>query len=60
MGFKRPFENGELQELPFKNPRQFDYSNKLTQFAYSIPHSNYPQKPHISGNVFTVCVCVCE
>ncbi|XVF85835.1 hypothetical protein PTKIN_Ptkin17bG0149700 [Pterospermum kingtungense] len=51
MGIKRPFENEELQELTFKNPRQFDYSNKLTEFAYAIPHSNYPQKPHISVQV---------
>ncbi|XWS34173.1 hypothetical protein CRYUN_Cryun21dG0017700 [Craigia yunnanensis] len=48
MGFKRPFYDEELQELPFKNPRQFDYSNKLTQFADTIPRSNTPQKPHIS------------
>ncbi|XP_022776770.1 uncharacterized protein LOC111318274 [Durio zibethinus] len=48
MGYKRPFDNEELQELPFKNPRQFDYSNKLTQFADTIPCSNTPQKPNIS------------
>ncbi|XWS23109.1 hypothetical protein CRYUN_Cryun29cG0093100 [Craigia yunnanensis] len=51
MGFKRPFDHEELQELPFKNTRQFDYSNKLTQFADTIPRSNTPQKPHISVEV---------
>ena len=55
MGFKRPFDDEELQELPFKNPRQFDYSNKLTQFADTVPRSNTPQKPHISGKVFCDC-----
>ncbi|XP_022726069.1 uncharacterized protein LOC111282306 [Durio zibethinus] len=48
MGFKRPFDDEELQELPFKNPRQFDYSNKLTLFVDTIHCSNTPQKPHIS------------
>ncbi|EOY01744.1 Uncharacterized protein TCM_011575 isoform 1 [Theobroma cacao] len=48
MGFKRPFDDEELQELPFKNLRQFDYSNKMTQFADTFPRSNTPQKPHIS------------
>ncbi|XVE91594.1 hypothetical protein REPUB_Repub01dG0023300 [Reevesia pubescens] len=51
MGFKRPFDNEELQELPFKNPRQFDYSDKLTQFACTIPCDNVRQKPHISVEV---------
>ncbi|XVF03230.1 hypothetical protein REPUB_Repub04eG0243600 [Reevesia pubescens] len=51
MGFKRPFDDEELQELPFKNSRQFDYSYKLTQFADTIPRSNTPQKPHISVEV---------
>ncbi|OMO93413.1 hypothetical protein CCACVL1_06504 [Corchorus capsularis] len=48
MGFKRPFDDEELQELPFKNPRQLDYSNKLTQFVDTLPRSNTPQKPHLS------------
>ncbi|GMI87425.1 hypothetical protein like AT1G26580 [Hibiscus trionum] len=48
MGFKRPFEDEELQELPFKNPRQFGYNDKLTRFADTIPHSYSPQMPHIS------------
>ncbi|XWS64200.1 hypothetical protein CRYUN_Cryun06bG0166000 [Craigia yunnanensis] len=48
MGFKRPFDDEELWKLPFKNPRQFDYSNKLTQFSDTIPRSNTPQKPYIS------------
>ncbi|KAF2294990.1 hypothetical protein GH714_029995 [Hevea brasiliensis] len=33
MGFKRPFDSEEFQELPCKQARQVDYSNKLTQFA---------------------------
>lgn len=59
MGFKRPFDDEELQELPFKNLRQFDYSNKMTQFADTFPRSNTPQKPHISGNIF-FCIFLCE
>ncbi|XP_022735661.1 uncharacterized protein LOC111289062 [Durio zibethinus] len=50
-GLKRPFEDEELQELPFKNPRHFGYSNKLTQFADTIPRCNTPEKPHISVEV---------
>ncbi|KAK8547049.1 hypothetical protein V6N13_099794 [Hibiscus sabdariffa] len=38
MGFKRPFDDEELQNLPFKNPRQFGYNDKLTQFADTIHH----------------------
>ncbi|KAK8691609.1 hypothetical protein V6N13_075112 [Hibiscus sabdariffa] len=48
MGFKRPFETEELHELPMKNPRQSDSSNKLTQFVGSVALGNTPQKPHIS------------
>ncbi|PPS09051.1 hypothetical protein GOBAR_AA11596 [Gossypium barbadense] len=48
MGFKRPFDSEELQELPFKHPRQFDNNNKLTQFADTISHSYTHQNPHIS------------
>ncbi|KAE8732918.1 hypothetical protein F3Y22_tig00001674pilonHSYRG00033 [Hibiscus syriacus] len=33
MGFKRPFEDEELQELPFKNWRQFGYNDKPTRCA---------------------------
>ncbi|KAG4111004.1 hypothetical protein ERO13_D13G080700v2 [Gossypium hirsutum] len=51
MGFKRPFDDEELQELPFQNPRQFGYDNKLTRFADTTPHGNSPQKPHISVEV---------
>ncbi|XWS69645.1 hypothetical protein CRYUN_Cryun04dG0196800 [Craigia yunnanensis] len=60
MGFKRPFNDEELQELPFKNPRQFDYSNKLTQFADTIPRSNTPQKPHISEVEGGFCKYRCD
>ncbi|XP_039065687.1 uncharacterized protein LOC120211138 isoform X2 [Hibiscus syriacus] len=38
MGFKRPFEDEELQQLPFKNQRQFGYNDKLTRCADTIPH----------------------
>ncbi|XVE53144.1 hypothetical protein DITRI_Ditri02bG0180700 [Diplodiscus trichospermus] len=48
MGFKRPFDDEELHELSFKNPRQFDYSNKLIHYADSIPCNNIPHKPHTS------------
>ncbi|KAE8678386.1 hypothetical protein F3Y22_tig00111427pilonHSYRG00683 [Hibiscus syriacus] len=48
MGFKRPFDNEELQELPFKHQRQFDNNKKLTQLADNIPLSHTHQNPHIS------------
>ncbi|KAK8579584.1 hypothetical protein V6N13_142771 [Hibiscus sabdariffa] len=48
MRFKRPFETEELHELPIKNPRQSDSSNKLTQFVGSVALGSTPQKPHIS------------
>ncbi|XVF43204.1 hypothetical protein PTKIN_Ptkin02bG0021900 [Pterospermum kingtungense] len=48
MGVKRPFDAEELQDLPFKNARQSDYTNKLTQFADTIPSGNTPQKPLFS------------
>ncbi|KAL4302641.1 hypothetical protein GQ457_10G028800 [Hibiscus cannabinus] len=51
MGFKRPFEDEELQGFPFKNPRQFGCDDKLTRFADTIPHSYSPRKPHISVEV---------
>ncbi|KAE8705377.1 hypothetical protein F3Y22_tig00110429pilonHSYRG00916 [Hibiscus syriacus] len=51
MGFKRPFHIEELQELPFKHPRQFDNSKKLTQFADTIPLSHSHQNPHISVGI---------
>ncbi|KDP41284.1 hypothetical protein JCGZ_15691 [Jatropha curcas] len=34
MGFKRPFDSDEFQELPFKQARQLDFGNNLTQFAH--------------------------
>ncbi|KAK9276616.1 hypothetical protein L1049_006152 [Liquidambar formosana] len=48
MGFKRPFDDEESQELPFKHLRQLDYSNKPTSFAEIVPHNDAPQKPDIS------------
>lgn len=57
MGVKRPFDAEELQDLPFKNPRQSDYSNMLTQFADVIPSSYTPQKPQFSGNVLYDSAC---
>ncbi|KAJ0039061.1 hypothetical protein Pint_23525 [Pistacia integerrima] len=32
MGFKRPFDDEEFQELPCKHSRQLDVNNKLTQY----------------------------
>ncbi|XVE85762.1 hypothetical protein DITRI_Ditri17bG0117200 [Diplodiscus trichospermus] len=53
MGIKRHFYDEELQELPFKNPRQFDYSYKLSHFAdtSTTPYSDAPQKPQFSVEV---------
>lgn len=48
MGFKRPFDDEEFQELPFKHPRQFDYPNKLTQFVEVVPFRNALPKLGVS------------
>ncbi|KAE8719804.1 putative C2H2-like zinc finger protein [Hibiscus syriacus] len=53
MGFKRPFDKEELHELPFKHPRQFDDSDKLTQFADTITLSYTHQSPHVSDFINT-------
>uniref|UniRef100_A0A5B6YKP6 Myb-like domain-containing protein n=2 Tax=Davidia involucrata TaxID=16924 RepID=A0A5B6YKP6_DAVIN len=47
MGFKRPFDDEEFQEFPFKHPRQFDYGNKLTSFTEIFPYYEAPQKANI-------------
>jgi hypothetical protein len=52
MGFKRPFDDEEFQDLPFKQARQVDYCNKLTQFSETGAHSYMPLKPDITGNIF--------
>lgn len=49
MGFKRPFDDDEFQELPYKHSRQLDYSNKLTQFSESASCDKGHPKPDISG-----------
>lgn len=51
MGFKRPFDDEEFQELPFKHPRQFNYPNKLTQFVEVVPFNNALTKLGISGKM---------
>ncbi|KAL5828663.1 hypothetical protein ACOSQ3_018131 [Xanthoceras sorbifolium] len=48
MGFKRPFDDEEFTELPYKQSRQFDFSNKLTQFSEFDSCNNALQKPNIS------------
>ncbi|XP_057481213.1 uncharacterized protein LOC130768225 isoform X2 [Actinidia eriantha] len=50
MGFKRPFDDEELQELPLKHPKQVDCGNKLTSFAEIYPFYEPPQKADILGD----------
>ncbi|KAJ6982575.1 hypothetical protein NC653_025631 [Populus alba x Populus x berolinensis] len=50
MGFKRPFDDEEFQDLPFKQARQVDYCNKLTQFSETGAHSYMPLKPDITDD----------
>ncbi|KAK2636093.1 hypothetical protein Ddye_030885 [Dipteronia dyeriana] len=48
MGFKRPFDDEEFADLPYKHSRQFDFSNKLTQFSEFDSYNNGPKKPNVS------------
>ncbi|KAK3222888.1 hypothetical protein Dsin_009913 [Dipteronia sinensis] len=48
MGFKRPFDDEEFADLPYKHSRQFDFSNKLTQFSEFGSCNNGPKKPNVS------------
>uniref|UniRef100_A0A6N2LUA5 Myb-like domain-containing protein n=1 Tax=Salix viminalis TaxID=40686 RepID=A0A6N2LUA5_SALVM len=58
MGFKRPFDDEEFQGLPFKQARQVDYINKLTQFSETGAHCNVPKKPDeydgYGSNIFKI------
>lgn len=48
MGFKRPFDGEGFLDIPFKQARQVDYSNQLSQFAESVACDNPPQRPDFS------------
>ncbi|XP_034692536.1 uncharacterized protein LOC117919437 isoform X1 [Vitis riparia] len=48
MGLKRSFENEEFQELPFKNMKCVESSDKLASFGEIVPCKDAPQKPDIS------------
>jgi hypothetical protein len=49
MGFKRPFDDEEFQDLPFKQARQVECCNKLTQLSETGAHCNVPKKPDVAG-----------
>ena len=46
MGLKRSFENEEFQELPFKNMKCVESSDKLASFGEIVP-----RKSDISGRI---------
>lgn len=58
MGFKRPFDSEEFQELPLKQARPVDCRNKLTQFADNSPYHNIPKKSDNSGNKLYYVMCL--
>ncbi|KAM7269305.1 hypothetical protein ACFE04_024802 [Oxalis oulophora] len=49
MGCKRPFEDEEFQELPFRQSRRVDYTDKLTQFSDTFHSTEAHQKPILLG-----------
>ncbi|KAG6763980.1 hypothetical protein POTOM_031430 [Populus tomentosa] len=48
MGFKRPFDDEEFQDFPFKQARQVECCNKLTQLSETGAHCNVPKKPDVA------------
>ncbi|CAN8291558.1 unnamed protein product [Cochlearia groenlandica] len=44
MGFKRPFDDEKLHELPFKHSRPLGYSDKSNQFEEFLPRDAVSQK----------------
>ena len=51
MGCKRPFEDMEFEELPFKHSRQLEYGNKNTSFSDVVSNYNAHQDHLIVGNI---------
>ncbi|GAY36784.1 hypothetical protein WN943_020786 [Citrus x changshan-huyou] len=49
MGFKRPFDDEEFQELPYKHSRQLDINNKMIRFSEFGPCDAASQKHDTSG-----------
>ncbi|PQP91612.1 uncharacterized protein Pyn_30538 [Prunus yedoensis var. nudiflora] len=49
MGFKRPFDDVDFQELPFKHPRQLEFSDKLAPFSDAVSCYGAPRKTYVSG-----------
>ena len=50
MGCKRPIEEVEFKELPFKHSRSLEFSNKPASFSEVVPCYNASQK-HIIGEI---------
>lgn len=48
MGCKRPFDDEEFAELPYKHSRRLDFSNKVTQFSEFGSCNSAPQKPNVT------------
>lgn len=51
MGLKRSFESGEFQELPFKNMKCVESSDKLASLGEIIPGKDVPNELNISGKL---------
>ncbi|CAI0463055.1 unnamed protein product [Linum tenue] len=50
MGYKRLFDDTDFQELPLKQARQLDFSNRSTQFAENLPYMSSTKNPDSSVN----------
>ena len=51
MGFKRPFDDVEFQELPYKHSRQHEFGDRCSPFFDAVSCYGAPRKTYVSGNV---------
>ncbi|CAN6550448.1 unnamed protein product [Malus baccata var. baccata] len=49
MGFKRPFDDVEFQELPYKHSRQHEFGDRCSPFFDAVSCYGAPRKTYVSG-----------
>ncbi|XP_050374394.1 uncharacterized protein LOC126791937 [Argentina anserina] len=49
MGVKRPFDDVDFKELPYKHSRQLDCSDKSSPLSNVVSFYSAPEKPYVSG-----------
>ncbi|XP_048441107.1 uncharacterized protein LOC125477736 [Pyrus x bretschneideri] len=49
MGFKRPFDDVEFQELPYKHSRQHEFGDRRSPFSDAVSCNGAPRKTCVSG-----------